>query len=1541
MSFYDPIDPVDEQKMLADVKGNIDAQKRLEETSNEDVAKRVSSIYRDAPYIPASVVLAMAKSGASPETVKTVAQLSGNQIVEKEKKKKKGFLEKFVWGPTKAASRWGTAALQLVPDLIQNTASQAFSQNDPAGWDGWFKSTQFGTMLSDSDVAGEGFFLGGKAKENQAQRAREFRGTINGSAWTVGRGAAEVWFTPGSVPYSLLSGFLDAAVNVGGDPTNYYGATIGKQFAQARKLPGLSGEALDAARLVARGEAGMDAAEAIAFNQSKFGTWVRQNNGAKTLVKNINDVASKADEALETKTVRILEMFDYRISPEIAAQFAEAGTVDQVYGLLGEASARLANSADDVLLPSDVKGLSGAGRFYSVKERTPLRNFRQGRWFSQMPKNSVVINGTGLERSESIKTYVNYLRGIGIKDAENSDVVKLAVNAFRNQDPTQARQLLDEAFNGVVKQTLEAAGIKNQTTVAEFITRSRQKLAQARAYNVEQLGQLDDGGFVKALLDPENGFFTKEQLAQISPEMLEKGKLVSPGAIVELLDNVQFLPDYRTIRAFTSNRIIRGVLNSKKTADKRKGFTLLETLQQDIWKPLQLATGGYIMRNMFDAQVRMAVAGTKGFFNHPWQYMMLVMNRRAGYSIADEAFDLKLFTDKIASDSGLDDFQEALTFGVYRNMEDSRVALERQVRNGNFTIANRAEDAIAHTTGYVDNLALLHADPVLRRLAKFNYLEPEDRTKAILNWLNSRDGLKQKRKIQNYLRGFQIADPEGVLSRITIGIPEAQLTDDRILQAWVEKLSEFRLNNVIQGDDDLRIVSGWNRVPLYSKTEAGETIASDRVRVPLNELRDFVQYDEDIIGSVVRGASFGADETVEGAVIGIVREGEQQFALIQPVFAGPAFTQDYLGSTALRNVIDMKGSQGKLAQFVKRAERGNTPESRNRLTKATGAWNELTDLFFNRIYGKASARFEKSPVFRQFYYDNVADTVELLSRDEALKLVDNVKTRASELGVKDWEYVGTRERWKQIQDAARRASGDGTIKELDEYAQALALEDTKQLLYNAVEKNNIEDIMRVIVPFGSAWREVLGTYINFMIEDPTRIRKAQQIFTGATKFDPDANGEGFFYKDPTTGEYSFNFPLSGSITKLITGVEAPMQAPVKRLSIGYSVIPSLGPVGQIAASRIIPDTPTFDGITEIFLPYGRTSGISLQPQWLKKAVDAWRANEGDAQSLYANTYVDTVRALAASGEYDLSNIDEQEKLYADAKGKARILTALRAVGQFIGPTSPQAEFRVATTQKVEGELKNVDVYATALSKELYRLQAENYDTAVDEFLKTFGEDAFIYLSSKTRSVYGGLEASEQFGDWERSNSGLFSKYPEVAGFMAPSGDDFSFEVWSRQLRTGKRERLSAREVVEQAQYRVASARYRALRAKVPANPNEVQREWLRQWRIELNKQYPGFPVVPEFNPGEFPAKINQLTQMVSEPSLQDNEVAQATAQYLAFRDKAIARYVQTGGKAGGFGQAKAAEPLREWLWSVGQTLSKDTPEFGRIWDRLLSSEVEQ
>jgi hypothetical protein len=547
--------------------------------------------------------------------------------------------------------------------------------------------------------------------------------------------------------------------------------------------------------------------------------------------------------------------------------------------------------------------------------------------------------------------------------------------------------------------------------------------------------------------------------------------------------------------------------------------------------------------------------------------------------------------------------------------------------------------------------------------------------------------------------------------------------------------------------------------------------------------------------------------------------------------------------------------------------------------------------------------------------------------------------------MKPARYVGNKETLKKLADVAADSTSKatGTIDQLDGYAKAVALNQTKDLLYDASRKSNLEDMLRIIVPFGGAWREVLTTYATKMIEDPTRIRKAQLIFDGGRKYDSSITGgqegQGFFYKDPVTGEYSFNFPASGWISELLTGVNAPMQAPVKRLSIGLGVLPSIGPVAQIAYSKLAPDTPSFDWVTSILLPYGRKESVGFVPMWAKRMGEAWNANTTNLQSVYGNTYVDVLRALSTSGEYDLSDPNEKEQLFADARSKARVITGLRALGQFFGPTSPSPEFQIETASG--------DIYATQLVKEFQKLQdpnsigadgiAGNYDTSVERFLKIYGNDAILYLSNKTESVAGGLEATEQFGDWERSNGKLFSQYADVAGFMAPGGDDFSFEVWSRQLASGKRRRLTDREIVDAAQYKAASAQYRSLRDQLPANPSENQRTWLRSWRVELNKQYPGFPVVAQFNPGEFPAKIAQMKNMVNEESLADNDVAQALKQYLDARDSALAN-----ASAAGYSSLDsiAAAPLRDWLASIGVALKEETPEFARIYERLLSYEVE-
>jgi len=1533
-------DPVTQNQRYASFAEQEKADKQAQQSLSKDVAARVSQIYKDAPYIPASVILSMAKSGTSPETVeaikKTAAQQTANQLAPN-KPKKKGWFQELIYDNVKTASRWSFAGLSLVPDLVQNAASQAFSANDPTGFDGWFKSTQLGTLMSNTKEAGEGFFLGETAMEKQAERARRVRGTINGSAWTIGRGAAELAFTPGSKPYAFLSGFIDAAVQIGADPTLPAGKALKTARLAKATLPGLgTAEEIANASQLAKGLAGLDSAEGMSFQASKFGQWATSDPRAKRLTSRIVEIASDSSKTVEEKTLFMLENIP-GLDPVMARAFAEADDQAKVLGLLGTASARLTTNPADVLLPTDIRDIKLARRLDprfddSVKERVGLyRNFR-GKWLQTMPKGTVVINGTGADKTQAVMNYARYLRGSGFADdsQEFKTVMQKVVEAYSSADPAIARASAKEAYDSLIETVFVSLGGKSEASrqaAKEIIGAARS--AKARVFNINDVGNADDGGALQMLRSvlPEDVF------DDIPLDVQDRLVINGPGALIELADDVEVLPDFRRMRALAGNPW----LTRNTAGGQRAGTVMAEFVQNEIWKPLTLATGGYVMRNMIDAQTRIAMSGRSGLFSHPQDFILWVLRKKGAFDITGEDFG------GVAGvwNKEQDEFWQALTFDLHKNLNDPVAAEQNLIRNGNFSIVDRGDDAVAHVTGYVDNLALIHADPILSRVAKLGLegLDQPARVQKIKDWLTSPENKELLGQLRNYFaEGVKYTDPvSGKTGRIRIDPADL----DTAVDAWVDKLSEFRVGSIVRDNKDLRVVSAYNRVPLTTMDEGGKTITAGPRNIDINDIdpKDIIDGDGGI-GSVIR-----LEDDVEGLIIGTVDTptgidpftglpSTKQDYVVQPVHNGPAFTKDGLGTQNLRNLLDTLGEEGKLAQKVKIAQRGTTANTELG-QRALQVKNKFVDTFFVSLYGKATQFLEKSPVFRQSYYREVFNNADLLAPSEAAALLARANTEATKSGMKLANYVGGKDVLARLKEvAASTSDAIGTLEQLDDFAKASALRQTKELLYNATERSNLEDIFRIIIPFGGAWKEVMGTYAKAVVEDPTRLRKAQLIFDGARKFDPDNDGQGFFYRDATTGEYSFNFPLSGDIAQLLTGQDVPLQAPVKRLSIGLGVVPSIGPMAQVAASKIIPDTPATDDIIGFLLPYGRKTDFNLLPLWAKKMQEAWEGNTQNLQTVYGNTYIETLRALSASGEYDLADPNEQEQLYADAKGKARWLTFLRAAGQFIGPTSPSPEFKIAT--------KEGDVYGTQLVKEFQKLQANNYDTAVSEFLRIYGNDALLYISNKTESVAGGLEATEDFGDWERGEGeGLIDQYPDVAGFMAPGGDNFSFEVWSRQVSKGRRRRLSDREIVELAQYRAASAQYRALRDKLPPRPTADQKRWLRQWRVKLNKEYPGFPVVAEFNPGEFPKKLEQLGRLVQDNRLADNDVADATRQYLQARDAAVERYVQAGGAAGGFSTAVAAAPLRDWLAGIGKALKQDTPEFARLYERLLSTEVEE
>jgi hypothetical protein len=1566
-------DPVTEGQRYASFVEQEKADKQAQQSLTKDVAARVSQIYKDAPYIPASVILSMAKSGTSPETVeaikKTAAKQTANQL-DPNKPKKKGWFQEIIHDNLKAASRWSFAGLSLVPDLVQNAASQVFSANDPAGFDGWFKSTQLGTLMSNTKEAGEGYFLSEAALEKQAERARRVRGTINGSAWTIGRGAAEVVFTPGSKPYSLLSGFVDAAVQIYSDPTMVAGQSLKAARAGGEVVGGLKGtrgvtkvvaegllesglvksavipglgteaEIANAAKL-AKGLAGLDSAEGMSFKASKFGQWATSDPRAKRLTARIVEVAGDTGKTAEEKTLFMLENIP-GLDPVTARAFAEADDQAKVLGLLGTASARLTTNPADVLLPTDIRNIKMAQKYGVAlddagKERAGLyRNIRSSRWFQTMPKGSVVITGTGADKKEAVLNYARYLRGAkyGDETPEFKAIMQKVVAAYSSDDPVEARAGAKDAYDFMIKTVFSSMGGKSEgarQAADELVQAARD--ASARIFQPIENGNLDDGGALQMLRAalPEGVF------DDLPLDVQERLVIAGPGALNELTDDVQILPDFRRMRALAGNPWL-----TRNTAGGQRGAAALaEFVQQDIWKPLTLATGGYIMRNMIDAQTRIAMSGKSGLFNHPMDFVLWVSRRKGRFDVTGKDFGKISFFKNIADNwnSEQDEFWQALTFDIHKNLRDPYTAEQNLYRNGNFSIAD-ITDRKAHTTGYIDNLALINDDVITSRIARLGLegLDQATRSQRITDWLMSPENKELQSRLRDYFQqGVKYSDPlTGVEGYIKAPIENF----DDFVTAWVDRLSEFKVGNIVRDNEDLRVVAAYNKVPLLEEPSPGVFISSGPRNINVDDISP-----EDIIeGSGGVGSIIRLEDGVEGVIIRTsdVPTGIDPFTgnpsvrqdyVVQPVYGGTAFTKDGLGSQNLRNLLNTLAVDGKLAKQVKFAQRGVAETGVK--SAASRAKDKFVDTFFVGLYGKATQILEKSPVFRQSYYREVFNNADLLAPSEAVALISRAEASAKEVGMTVSNYVGGKNVLSRLQEVATSQSDAiGTLEQLDDFAKASALRQTKELLYNATERSNLEDVLRVIIPFGGAWKEVLGTYASAVVEDPTRIRKAQLIFDGARKFDPDNDGQGFFYRDPTTGEYSFNFPFSGDLAQLLTGQDVSLQAPVKRISIGLGVVPSIGPMAQVAASTIIPDTPSTDFVTSILLPYGKKTGVQLTPMWATRIKEAISGDTQNLQTVYGNTYIETLRALSASGEYDLADPNEQEQLYADARQKARVLTGLRALGQFFGPTSPSPEFKIDT---IAG-----DFYGTQLVKEFQKLQANNYDTAVSEFLRIYGNDALLYISNKTESVAGGLEATDDFGDWERGEGeGLIDQYPDVAGFMAPGGDNFSFEVWSRQVSKGRRRRLTDREIVELAQYRAASAQYRALRDKLPPRPNADQKRWLRQWRVKLNKEYPGFPVVAEFNPGEFPKKLEQLGRLVQDSRLADNDVADATRQYLQARDAAVERYVQAGGAAGGFSTAVAAAPLRDWLAGIGKALKQDTPEFARLYERLLSTEVEE
>lgn len=1512
--------------------------------ASPQLAQQLGGLYRNHPYAPPGLLLSTAQAinaGMMDENTANnfVLKSSQNmltQSVQQPKEEKKSWWERNVASKVRTASRWTMAGLNFVPQVATNVASQLFKGD--AGSEGFFISTDLGTLIKNDEVAGDGWFLGGKAFELQAERARRYRGEIDGHAWTFGRGFASLIAQPGSREYNILSGLVDAAAAIATPSIPGFAAAKGA----TATLAGKAGM---------RTLAGLTDFESAIIQTDKVASWL-QTRGGQSVVRRIKDIKN-IDEALDIfQDVqhmdfinKVVEMTDEGEITRYLRDTLGKPVVD-AQGNVGKA----VSTIDQINLSrlDDVKrGIAGRWSFVS-------------RMMASVPGQHIVLSGGNpREVAQSVRNVNNYLKTLRVDDATRNDLVLRFSRSLVERDGNMYNVVSE--FDDIFKAALQKMEVPDEAITA-LRGSMKEFVENKNVYGA--IGGIGEGTAYDARVILQDGTvaIAPSSTAGLESEMLNQLSMV--------------LPDPRRVRRMMSKvGWIYGkgdkLSDPEKYRNLRLPFSALEGFQNEIWRPITLMTGGYVLRNMTDSAFRYAMTpGLKGGVFHPIQWIQIASRKRFRGTLAGMEWD-KIGDDvaeRIAR-QGADEFDIAVGQTIRENFNP--LAVEQQgFRDRNWEIVARGSGS-KFRKGIQDEISLLHDDQVARLVAQgFD-------TDEIVEQLMT-GNKKYVRDLQGRWsnREMQVAGQPG---QTVVGTPDLIRADGTFSEAAAQNL-RYYVDEYVRKRVDA--VTGNNAV-LRRAVAEGDI--------------------EDIDGNVFSIFDLAAGGTRKGY-------SAQWSDAVQRVIDEDAALVAQTGQGFLKTTYKAGGEIKVFDPNIPGRELPNWLRS----------WSRATDYFFSSLYPRRSSYLMQSPVFRQYYWQETGKLIDELDQASLRQIGKNLtlarynevrrangqpilrlskdgkfvydsvdstgkkvvtelsQSELSKLPVLDDQWVG---KWIGDADTAKRlvakienptAGGKLSLDELDAYAKGSALDQTKNLFYNASEKSNFADILRIAVPFGSAWAEVMNTWGRIAVSNPQAIRRVGVTVQGLRNADPDGDGKGFFWKDPTTGEYVFNYPFSDKIGGLaaaltpigalaggvagglpglvagaaigagagvagqeVLGLEPTrFTAPLKSLSMGLNIYPGAGPFVQIAANTFLTRTPKADFIRDIILPYGEpgitTVGPIPVPSWGRKVIDAIVADE-DNSRLLGDLTIDVMRVLHASGEYDLANDAERERLENDAVSRARVLLVLRGFGQFVGPVRPNIDFKVETEQG--------DMYASELSKAFYDMREENFDTAVERFMGAFGEDFFLYTQSKSKATrYGGLEASKEFGRFERDNTSLFARYPKVAGYFGDVGSNFDYAVYTRQLETGMLEKLKPAEFLELAQQTVARALYRSSQRAVGPNPGELQRDALRQIKTLLQERYPAYgKIVIDINAEE--ARINEVIRATNDTILDGNPIAEATRVYLKYRDDAL-QQLATRGIVSGNLSVKAGADLREYLRGVADVLIQQYPEFERMYDRVFYNEIE-
>ena len=1641
MPYPDDFSPAETEQLLKEIQEISSSQQRFKREATPQQASIIGQLFQHSPFASPALLEPMSRAVANNEMPMDVAQdtLIETQKLEfsrpPEEKPTGGFLSRLqdtVMDGVKTGSRWTFAAANLLPQLVTNAGARLYSglggpsERGKANWerpdtgvfDGWFVSTDLGSMLAGQD-AGEGFFIGEDAWEYQRRKAREYRGTIGGKGWTFGRGIANIGFQPDTKAYNILSGLVGASMAIAGPAVPFAkplkaGASAGRQALAA-------GEGTS--RFARRSMAGLTNFSDAQILRSKIPAWLDSADGAKT-VTYLTEQVNNVERAAET--------FD-SVDPSFLKQIAGISDEAKMREFLQDELGVAIRSTEGVKMRSyDVNKVRAKWRASRVGTGTRLARQRLG---AKIGGGEISLDFSDeYARNDSIRVALNIFKTLRLDkwtrldgtEINRTDYLNRLADVVSLDNVGEFRNVVDDLDEAIAYSIATTKRIRRKVTLEDGKTigfddpRAVQEAAVsiARKFREEQeyamFGALNELGGQNLfgagkLPDGKDGVqFKGKVLGGAADEGLGDMFMMPSDVAVVLGEDKRLavkLPDIRALRRETSRLafMFSKGFNAKTGIDPSKLVTMLDFAQNKVWRTGTLMTGGYAIRNISESMVRSALApGIETGPTHPIQWIQAMANRRVFGSIDG----LKWTDDALSVEAGkmMREYADAMGTSMREAMDAAQLAYKAH-QTGAWRVALAGGPRHLYRQGLQDQIHLLSRDPVMRMLARGANKD------EIFDFLRNTDEGRRAARAQQ--------------SRWTNKRPVN--SSDRTLRVTYE---------FVKDDGDIH-VDNWSKL-------------IDEILIPR---LDYETGNEPLLKAIVAKANEGGefvtdDGTFKAFSTATGRNGDVELT---------GYTKEF--SDLMDRVIDSNPNLPKTVKHRVHAKQRGFGEWDSDNAKLLAGFDRTVQHFFTNVFGKKEAFLNRSPAFRRFYYKQVDNLVDDISQEGAARIVENIKEgyvseindtlsslkrvtknkngkyevgsevldeKAFKLRVAETEaakeaalegftdaygarYVGSKDLWKKISD---RASGklpepEGALNfdQVSLASKGYAMEEVKRLFYNASETSNFADIMRIISPFGQAWAEVMKAWYKQVLLDPNKVKNMGISMRGIRDMDPDGDGKSTIYKDPVTGEMMVNYPFQPAMVPLLTGfatglaaqtffgrgslgaaagpvgmalgagaglyaqdqastggLQPQLTAPVKSLNMALNVLPSVGPVVQIAANQILGDRPEYDDLRELLLPYGAVEptpqGLAEQitPSWAKKMLQVITADP-ETDRMYADLYIDAYRALFATGNYNNRDKASMAELEADARVAARHLLALKAIGQFVGPARPDVVLNVPT--KFEGEIsiddvnymvKDGNIPNNVLAKVFRYMQEEDFENAVPQFMQTFGDDTFLYVRGSTTAISKGLDASEEFGDWERRNGQFRARHGDVFGYFADVGTQFDLETYLRQIKTGDRQRTSDPEELQaDAEATVGKALYRQkLRGfnevyggELPDNVVNA----LKGYKAFLFEALPGYSTAP-LDINEQADTIRKLEDAARDPLADNNAIAKAARLYFDARNNAIeiaqARRVQDGRQPvlANPLSGKANADLRAFLRHTGDVLVDQYPDFERVFSRELFNEID-